>query len=160
LRRNKKAPTPKDVREIVLKIRAKKGMVIMENHESYKSAGSFFKNPIVSQNIFKKIKELVYKENYEKAQMLEPWHWDEQNGNVKISAGFLMEFTPYNKTAFRGDKVTISPKHTLSIINLGNASSKNVIELVKKIRNSVKDKFDILLEPEIVFVGLESDPLA
>lgn len=158
-------PTLSEVRRAVLEVRAQKGMVIMPEYESYRSAGSFFKIPIVSKNYLERIERIVTEEDEAKAKSLEPWHWELADGQVKVSSAFLLEFTPFNKTDFYASGLdtkslaAISPKHTLSIINRGGAKASDIISLARKMREAVYEKFGVAFEPEVRLVGFKGDPL-
>lgn len=142
-------PSAADMREAILHIRSKIGML----EGMYKSAGSFFKNPIMSKEDFAKVIEIVNKEHGDIAAKLTPWHWSVGEDKEKVSAAFLMECTPYNKTAFAdksyNNSVGISPVHTLSIINLGNAKASDVKKFAKKIFDTIEKKFGIKFESEV-----------
>lgn len=142
-------PTPDDLREAVLEIRARIGMLAGQ----FKGAGSFFTNPIVSKEAFNRVKARVDKDYSKESHQLTPWHWLLPSGEYKISAAFLMECTPYNKTNFK-DKdyrgvVGISPLHSLSVINLGEAKAKDVKDFVSEIKVCIKNQFGIELTSEV-----------
>ncbi len=142
-------PTPTDMQEAILHIRSRIGML----EGMYQSAGSFFKNPIVSKTIFEKVEHTVRQEHETVSSKFEPWHWSVGEGHEKISAAFLMECTPYNKTGFAGknynDVVGISPAHTLSVVNLGQARASDVLAFTKIISDTIKEKFGIEFESEV-----------
>ena len=48
----------------------------------------------------------------------------------------------------------ISTKHVLALVNTGDAKATDIIEIARLARSAVKDKFGIILEPEVQFVGL------
>lgn len=144
-------PTLKEIRKAVIEIRAKKGMVIRPEYESFKSAGSFFKNPTVSRERFEAIKSKIG-ENDSK------WFWDEPDGRVKISAAKLIEISGYPK-GFRLGKAGVSPKHSLSLINLGEANSEDIINLARTIIQGVYDKFGVRLGPEVLLIGFKENPI-
>lgn len=147
--RNITEPAPNDMREAILHIRSKIGML----EGMYKSAGSFFKNPIVRKEVFDNVLRVVEKEHADVAKKFEPWHWNVGGDQEKISAAFLMECTSYNKTDFAGKNyngaVGISPVHTLSIVNQGQARASDVRDFAKKISDTVKEKFGIEFESEV-----------
>ena len=147
---NKPKPGLEDVHLAVLEIRAKKGMVIHPDFESYKSAGSFFKNPVVSKDIFDKAKDAIGEGNGK-------WFWPQADGKIKVSAAKLIESSGFPK-GFKFGNAGISPKHSLSLINLGGAKASEIIELAKKIFSGVKDKFGISIEPEVQLVGFKESP--
>lgn len=138
-------PTLVEVRRAVIEIRAKKGYVIMPEYESYKTAGSFFMNPIVPCEQFETLQSMVH-------GCPEPWYWPLSDGRVKVSAACLLQSAGFSK-GYRKGKVGISPKHALSIVNFGNASARDVVEFADQIKKAVHDKFEIVLEEEVQFVG-------
>jgi UDP-N-acetylmuramate dehydrogenase len=73
---------------------------------------------------------------------------------VKIPAAWLIEQAGFHK-GYRSGNVGISTKHSLALVNLGGASAAEMISLKDKIQHAVMQKFDILLQPEPVFVGFE-----
>lgn len=142
-------PTPSDMREAILHIRSRIGML----EGMYQSAGSFFKNPIVPKAVFERVEHAVRQEYTDVSLKFEPWHWSVGEEYEKISAAFLMECTPYNKTDFAGKNfngtVGVSPVHTLSVINLGGANAGDVLVFTKKISDAVKEKFAVEFESEV-----------
>jgi UDP-N-acetylmuramate dehydrogenase len=149
--------TLQEVREAVLEIRRSKGMVIEPNANNLKSVGSFFVNPVVSAQHFEKIKRVAGRDSA-KMEALMPWFWPQSDGRVKISAAFLMEYTPYRRGFTKG-RVGISPRHTLGIVNLGGARAAEIVDFAREIQTVVFDLFGVLLEPEAKLVGFEKYPL-
>jgi UDP-N-acetylmuramate dehydrogenase len=142
-------PTLAETREAIVEIRAAKSMVIAENDPNSKSAGSFFKNPIVSKEKFREISE---KAKSLEIQSVPSFPVDENR--VKIPAAWLIERSDFHK-GFRKGKVGLSSRHTLAIVNLGDASAADVLDLKDEIQNKVKENFDVSLVPEPVFVGFD-----
>lgn len=134
-----------EVRKAIIEIRARKGYVIMSGYECYKTAGSFFKNPVVSKEKFQSIKSRI-------SGCKLPWFWELPNNKVKLSAACLLQETGFAK-GYRQGKVGISPKHSLSIVNLGKATASEIKNFAQKIKDAVKDKFGIMLEEEVLYVG-------
>ncbi len=127
-----------NVREAVLRLRQRKGMLVNQN---IWSAGSFFTNPILSEAEASKLP-------------VDAPRWPQPNGDVKTSAAWLME----NAGVSRGDQLhgaQISPLHVLALTNSGSATAADLIELARSARAKVKDKFGITLEPEVRLVGVE-----
>jgi len=128
-------------REAVLELRASKGMLLSaDDHDSW-SAGSFFTNPIVSQQEADALPDAAPK-------------WPLIDGRVKISAAWLIE----NAGMHKGDEVggaRISTKHVLALTNAGGATASDIAELAKRARDQVKEKFGITLEAEVNLVGVE-----
>lgn len=147
-----KKPSLADVRKAVLGIRASKGMVIMPEYESFKSAGSFFKNPILSADAFEKIKNKI------SSNCKTPWNWELPKKKVKISAACLIQASGF-APGYRLGNVGISPKHTLALINCGNGTAREIIILVQLIQEKIKTKFNLILQPEVQFLGLDTNPL-
>ncbi len=143
------APVPGDVREAVLRARKNIGML----SGMFRSAGSFFKNTVVSAGEFQRVLRTVSERHAEKGEKLAPWHWDLPDGTVKISTAFLMECTPYNKTDFRdrtwNGAVGISPLHTLSLVNAGGATAKDIADFSDEIVRAVREEFSVRIEPEV-----------
>lgn len=138
-----KSPNLAETRAAVLNIRRAKSMVIDENDVNSRSAGSFFKNPIVTKSKFEEISAKTE---------LEIPHFIVDEENVKIPAAWLIEQSGFHKGFVNGN-VGLSANHTLAIINLGGASAKNVIEFKDLIAESVYKKFSVELVPEPVYVG-------
>lgn len=137
-----RVPDLGEMREAVIGIRQAKSMVIDANDPNSKSVGSFFKNPILSDRQFNKLRsEYPGVPGFVVA-----------NGQFKIPAAWLIENAGFVK-GFRIGNAGISTKHSLAIINYGNASAAEIIDLAKAIQNEVKRRFDIELAPEPVFIG-------
>ncbi|MDR1112777.1 MAG: UDP-N-acetylmuramate dehydrogenase [Bacteroidales bacterium] len=101
------------------------------------SAGSFFKNPLVSQAQF----ELLA------ARFPNLPHYPAEADLIKLSAGFLIE--QCGLKGYREGSVGIYPKQALVIVNWGGATGKEIITFYRKIQAAVKDKFGVLIEPEV-----------
>lgn len=146
-----KTPTLMETRKAVLGVRGSKSMVIREGDPNSKSVGSFFKNPIVSNDDYEMIQEMAQDSGLiDSGQLVPRFKVDAEN--VKIPAAWLIENAGFHK-GYRNGKAGISSKHSLAIINPGNASASDVLKLKKEIQAAVNEKFNILLLPEPVFVG-------
>ena len=128
-------------RAAVLELRASKGMLLKnDDHDSW-SAGSFFTNPIISQQAADLLPNAAPK-------------WPLKDGRVKVSAAWLIE----NSGIHKGDELggaRISTKHVLALSNSGNATAADIAELAKRARNHVKEVFGITLEAEVNLIGVE-----
>ena len=125
------------VRETVLALRAKKGMLI---ESGIASAGSFFTNPILSAEAAA-------------ALPADAPRWPQPDGMVKTSAAWLIEHAGITKgTAHGGAKV--SDLHVLALTNAGTAATEEIVELARSIQEKVLAQFSVKLEPEVRFVGL------
>ena len=77
-------------------------------------------------------------------------------GKIKIPAAWLIEQAGFGK-GYRLGRTGISTKHSLALVNLGGATAAEIIELKESIQDAVAEKFKILLEPEPIFIGFQSD---
>jgi UDP-N-acetylmuramate dehydrogenase len=136
-------PDLPETREAVLKIRSDKSMVIDPKDINTKSAGSFFKNPIVSKE--------KHAEMCEKFGDAIPKFPVDEN-SVKIPAAWLIEQSGFHK-GFQKGNVGLSTKHTLAIVNRGGARARDVLALKDEVQAKVKEKFGVELKPEPIFVG-------
>ncbi len=141
---NAGATSLSDVRKAVIEIRAKKGYVILPGYKAYNSAGSFFKNPIVDQKTFEYLQNKF-------ADRTNTWFWPEKK-KYKLAAAFLLGQAGFEKGYVSG-RVGISPKHSLALINIKNATSKEIFDLSKMIQSAVHNRFNVILEPEVQIVG-------
>jgi UDP-N-acetylmuramate dehydrogenase len=152
VRKRTETPTAKDVRDVIIEVRDKKGMCIKKDGTSFASAGSFFGNPIVSRAKFEYILKVSEHIDKEKEGRLRPWFWNQSDGSVKVAAAFLLEFTPFFKGYTRG-RVGVSPYHPLSLINLGNATAREMYNLARDMQGAVEKLFDVRLVPEVEYIG-------
>jgi UDP-N-acetylmuramate dehydrogenase len=148
------SPTLTDVRDAVLTIRAGKGVLIRTGYESFRCAGSFFKNPVVTRAQFKHIEALV-------AGPAGPtnWAWPLTNGDVKVSAACLIQRSGFDRGCSRGN-VGISPHHTLILINRGGATAREIVDFAAEVQRRVLDRFCVLLLPEARLIGFSSHPFS
>jgi UDP-N-acetylmuramate dehydrogenase len=140
------APTLSEVRDAVLAIRASKGMLIRPGEQEARSAGSFFKNPVLSEAQFAELRRLAA------ARGLEIPSYPGLEAKRKVSAAWLVEQSGFAKGYVQG-RVGISRKHALAIVNLGGATAAEVIALKDEIQKQVEEKWGVRLEPEPVMVG-------
>ena len=141
-------PSLKEVREAVLTIRASKGMVIRAGEDEVRSAGSFFKNPVLSEVAFSELRRQAA------ARGLEIPSYPGLDAKRKISAAWLVEQSGFSKGYVCGH-VGISHKHALAIVNRGGATAAEVIALKDEIEKRVQEQWGVRLEPEPVMVGFE-----
>jgi UDP-N-acetylmuramate dehydrogenase len=127
--------TLESVRETVLAIRASK----LPDPKVTGNAGSFFKNPVISQLHLEEIKErfpgIVY--------YLTPW----PPLRVKLAAGWLIEQCGWK--GYRSGDAGVHKDQALVLVNYGNASGTEILNLSEKIKMSVKEKFNVDLEREV-----------
>jgi UDP-N-acetylmuramate dehydrogenase len=121
-------------------------MLLSPGDPDSRSAGSFFKNPVLSAAEFE---ELTHEAA---ARNLQVPNYPALSQQHKISAAWLVENSGYSKGYTKG-KVGISSKHALAIVNRGNATAAEVIALKNEIQAAVERLWGVRLEPESVFVG-------
>lgn len=139
-----RTPGLAETREAVLKIRAAKSMVIQPGDPNSLSAGSFFKNPVIARDKLSEIASVLH------ADMVP--HFEAGDGCVKVPAAWLIERAGFHK-GFELGNAGISTKHSLALINRGNATAAEILRLKDAIVGAVREKFEIVLLPEPVFVG-------
>src|SRR4051812_13423781 len=129
------------VRNAVLALRRRKGMVLDERDHDTWSAGSFFPNPVLPA---------------ERAALLPPDapRWPQPDGPVKPSAAWLIEHAGFGRGFGLPGPAALSTKHTLAVTNRGAASADDLVRLAAEVRNGVRSAFDIVLEPEPMLVGV------
>lgn len=143
----KAAPTPLDVYHAVRAIRHGKGMLIVEGEADCRSAGSFFKNPVVPPSILDQIAANL------QISAAEIPHWPALGGQIKLPAAWLLERAGFVR-GFTLGHAGISSRHTLALINRGHATAADVIALRDTIRREIQTRFGIRLEQEPVQPGL------
>lgn len=144
-------PNLAEVRNAVRQIRASKAMLLVEGDPDCRSAGSFFKNPIVTEEEFSRIQAAIPAERVPR--------YPAASGKVKTAAAWLIERAGFSKGYSLGP-AGLSTKHTLALVNRGGASASDLIRLAREIRSRVFDRFGIKLVPEPVFLGFENEILA
>ena len=121
-------------------------MLIVEGDPDCRSAGSFFKNPVVNAERLAGVAAAATVE--EKAVP----HWPAGEGEVKLSAAWLIERAGFPK-GFADGAAGISSRHTLALINRGGATAADIERLQDRIRAGVRAKFGVGLEREPVKLG-------
>lgn len=153
-----------DVRRTVLELRASKGMVLSDDPDSV-SVGSFFTNPIVSDEMSRRLPVDTPRFPLEgdRAPSVVPLGsepefptFDSPVADVKLSAAWLIERAGIPRGfVLPGNNAGVSSKHTLALINRGGATAREVIELARYISIRVHDTFGIMLTPEPSFIGFD-----
>ena len=139
-------PTLAEVRDAVRTIRASKGMLITPGDPDSRSAGSFFKNPVLAGAAHE---ELLRRAAERQLQVPSHPALAQQH---KVSAAWLVENSSFHKGYTRGS-AGISSKHALALINRGAATAEEIITLKDEIQATVERVWGIYLQPEPVFVG-------
>lgn len=139
-------PTLSQARDAVLQLRASKSMLIRPGDEDARSAGSFFKNPLVAGEALQQLLQRAEARG-EHIPM-----FPAQGETTKASAAWLVEHSGFPK-GFDDGRVGISRKHALAIVNRGGATAADILELQQRIRIQVQQTWGVVLEPEPDFVG-------
>ncbi len=141
------SPSLAEVRDAVRHIRARKGMLIVEGDPDCQSAGSFFKNPVLTDAQHEELKKRA-----EAKKLIIP-SYPALEKNHKVSAAWLVEHSGFARGCVSGN-VGISSKHALAIVNRGGATATEVIALKDQIQERVREIWGVRLEPEPVFLGI------
>ncbi|MFJ2232874.1 UDP-N-acetylmuramate dehydrogenase [Streptomyces sp. NPDC087859] len=137
-------------RETVLKLRAGKGMVLdPEDHDTW-SAGSFFTNPILTDEQFTAFHARVKTHLGDTA---EPPAYPAGDGHTKTSAAWLIDKAGFTKGYGTGP-ARISTKHTLALTNRGEATTEDLLALAREVVAGVHETFGVTLVNEPVTVGV------
>ncbi len=131
-------PRLSDVRQAVLDLRRRKGMVLdPDDHDTW-SAGSFFTNPVIPADTVPDGAPA----------------WPQADGLVKTSAAWLIEQAGFGK-GYGDGAARLSTKHTLALTNRGGATTADLLGLAREIRDGVVARFGIRLVNEPVLIGCE-----
>ena len=133
-----------EVRSGVLKIRARKGMVLNPGDPDTRSAGSFFTNPLLDAEQFARVAA---------AATVPVPRFDAGDGKVKVPAAWLIEHAGFGKGYGAPGRARVSSKHTLALINAGGATTTDLLTLAREIRDGVRATFGVTLDPEPTLIG-------
>ena len=132
-----KALTLENVRETVISIRKEK----LPDTESLGNAGSFFMNPLITDEHFERIRK----------EYPDMPSYPAEKGKVKVPAGWLIE-----KCGFKGQRhgnVGVYEKQALVLVNFGGATGDEIALFAESIRAAVKERFGIELMPEVKYIA-------
>jgi UDP-N-acetylmuramate dehydrogenase len=136
-------PTLEEVSAAVREIRHGKGMLIVPGEPDCRSAGSFFKNPVIDRAHYERIAA--------KSDVPVP-SYPAGEGQIKLPAAWLVEQAGFSR-GFGEGPAGISSKHTLALVNRGGAKASDVLLLATQILQGVYQKFGVTLEMEPVVVA-------
>jgi UDP-N-acetylmuramate dehydrogenase len=125
-----------EIRETIIKIRASK----LPDPSLIHNVGSFFKNTIVKESFFNDLKN----------KFPDIKSFKESEGYIKIPTGWLIEKAGLKGKSF--GEISIYEKNAMVLVNKGGASSQDVVNVSNKIKDIVKEKFGVEIEPEPGFV--------
>ncbi len=126
-------PAIGDVGKAISSIRQRK----LPDPENIGNAGSFFKNPLIEEKMYFEIRK----------RYPDMPSYKGEPGMVKVPAGWMIEQCGWKGK--RHGSAGVHDKQALVLINTGNASGKEVLELAGQIMDSVNDRFGISLEMEV-----------
>lgn len=135
-------PSPAEVRQEVIAVRNAK----LPDPKVIGSAGSFFKNPVVSEYFFR---EEILRHNPQVP------HYPAGEGHVKLAAGWLIEHSGLK--GYRIGGAEVYPRQCLVIANTGHATAGDVVELSRHIQEKVEANFGVRLQPEVNFIDTDID---
>jgi UDP-N-acetylmuramate dehydrogenase len=152
-----------EVRRTVLGLRAAKGMVLDPTDPDSVSVGSFFTNPIVSENFARSLPASAprWPTSPEEPDVAVPLGEDAAEPatsgeyRVKLSAAWLIENSGIARGfALPGSHAAVSSRHTLALVNRGGATADEVLQLARFVQTRVLAEFGVRLQPEPVLVGV------
>jgi UDP-N-acetylmuramate dehydrogenase len=144
-------PSVADVREAVLQGRRAKAMVVSDADPDSRSAGSFFKNPVLDADSVAALESHARARGILSGSESIP-RFPASPGKEKISAAWLIEHAGFRK-GYVHKNAGISGKHALALVNRGGATAMDILELMLAIRQQVQDLFGVELRPEPAFIG-------
>jgi UDP-N-acetylmuramate dehydrogenase len=139
-------PNLAETREAVRHIRALKGMLIVAGDPDCQSAGSFFKNPVLTEEQHEDLRKRAIAKGFSVPS------YPALEKNMKVSAAWLVEKSGFAR-GYGSGHVGISTKHALAIVNRGGATAAEVLALKEQIQHRVEEIWGVRLEPEPVMVG-------
>jgi UDP-N-acetylmuramate dehydrogenase len=141
------------VADLVRAIRKRKGMVVSPDDPDSRSAGSFFRNPIVDAD---KATQIVAEFS---GDTVPRWDVGTSGTSVKLSAAWLMERAGLHRGMDLALNVRLSTKHVLALVTEDGASASGVVDAAIKVQCAVESRFGIGLVPEPVWVGFGNDAM-
>jgi UDP-N-acetylmuramate dehydrogenase len=138
-----------EARSAVLKIRARKGMVLSPGDPDTRSVGSFFTNPIVTAAEFAAVETAAAT----RAAGPVP-RYEAGAGLVKVPAAWLIEHAGFAKGYGAPAPARVSSKHTLALVNTGNATTADLLALAREIVSGVHSAYGVTLTPEPILIGV------
>jgi len=151
-------PSLAHVRELVLELRRKKGMVIDPTDPDTRSAGSFFTNPILPERAAEGVIARAVELGIVKTPEEVP-RYPVGSGLTKLPAAWLIERAGIEKGR-RAGPVGISSKHCLALVHYGGGTTHDLVALAREVQRAVHDRWGVQLEPEPVRVGFSAPPFS
>ncbi len=138
-----------EVRAAVLKIRARKGMVLNPGDPDTRSAGSFFTNPVLTAGELAQVEAAAAADGSGQVP-----RYDAGGGLLKVPAAWLIEHAGFAKGYGAPGPARVSSKHTLALVNAGSATTADLLALAREIVEGVRARFGVTLTPEPILIGV------
>jgi UDP-N-acetylmuramate dehydrogenase len=138
-----------EVRAAVIKIRSRKGMVLNPGDPDTRSAGSFFTNPVITADAFAAVEKAAAARDAAAVP-----HYPAGEGKVKVPAAWLIEHAGFAKGYGAPAPARVSSKHTLALVNAGDATTSDLLALAREIATGVRAAYGITLTPEPILIGV------
>lgn len=136
-------------RTIIMEARKRAGSLI-EPGTKHKTAGSFFRNPVVTRQQAEKI--IAHEENNISMEQILAQNTAHSGNALRVSAAHVLLAAGFRRGQSWGD-VRLHPEHVLKIENTGTATSQDIYNVAQEIISTVKEKLAVDLEPEVRFLG-------
>jgi UDP-N-acetylmuramate dehydrogenase len=141
-----RAPS-RTTRATVIALRRGKGMVMDPADPDSVSAGSFFVNPVVDAAALSRVEARAGQR---------PPRFEAGDARYKLAAAWLVERAGFPR-GWTAGRVGVSSKHALALVNRGGATARELLAAARQIRDGVRSRFEVDLEPEPVLVGCSWD---
>jgi UDP-N-acetylmuramate dehydrogenase len=138
-----------EVRAAVVKIRARKGMVLNPGDPDTRSAGSFFTNPVITAAELTRVEAAAATAGAGPVP-----RYPAGGGLVKLPAAWLIEQAGFARGYGAPSPARVSAKHTLALVNTGTAATADLLALAREIVSGVRDRYGVTLTPEPTLVGV------
>ncbi len=138
-----------EVRAAVIKIRSRKGMVLNPGDPDTRSAGSFFTNPVITAEEFAGVETAAAARGAGQVP-----RYPAGEGLVKVPAAWLIEHSGFAKGYGAPGQARVSSKHTLALVNAGEATTANLLALAREIVSGVRAAYGVTLTPEPILIGV------
>jgi UDP-N-acetylmuramate dehydrogenase len=138
-----------EVRSAVLKIRARKGMVLNPGDPDTRSAGSFFTNPVITAAEFARVEAAAADRGAGQVPC-----FSAGDGLLKVPAAWLIEHAGFTKGYGAPSPARVSAKHSLALVNTGDATTADLLALAREIVDGVRAAYGVTLSPEPILIGV------
>lgn len=145
------SPSLAETRQAVLALRRSKSMVLDPDDPNRRSVGSFFLNPIVTDELANQVVQTALADGLVNDAAAVP-RFSVGGGKSKLAAAWLIERTGFHKGFVRG-AVGISSKHALALVHHGGGTTAQLLSLADEIRDRVKSRFGVTLYREPRLLG-------